>query len=264
MKQRYDEITYNDYKNQYLEVYKESEDLYKENIHIYYDYNFTFGMYYYKRYNLYYLCVRNSKLLDIYINLFKERKTINKDQIEKNLDNEYIELVRKVNLIKNQYDQAIVFKNIPEMLVDDLKELIDKFIDITNYIHPDLVNHDDITKKLWKDAVNAYRHNDLEGLRNCRKEIDDLGIELPNKLNLKIDYEKKIKSFKESIEILTSKNIYLKNSFPYNQKELLKSKELINKKIKEVEEDIRLFEGRLSILKEQLDDFLNTNQKYIC
>lgn len=264
MNEKYTEELYNELKEKYLTLYKQSEDLYKENIHIYYDYNYTFGMYYYKRYNLYYLCEKNTRKIEIYTDKITNGYEINTEVIENELDKEFEELLKKVNLIKNEYDQAIVFKNIPMMEETQLKELIETFVEITKYIHPDLRSHDDVIKKLWKKSVAAYRNNDIEDLRKCRAEIDCLGLEIPVTNNEKVDFASKIKNFKENIEILTTKNTFLINSFPYNQKEILKSKELIINKIKVVEEDIKLFERRLANLESIIEEFLNANQKYIC
>ena len=255
---------YNDLKEKYLNLYKQSEDLYKENIHIYYDYNYTFGMYYYRRYNLYYLCEKNTKKIEIYTDKLMAGVEINTEFIEKELDKEFEELLNKVNLIKNEYEQAIVFKNIPLMDEADLKELIELFIDITKYIHPDVRSHDEVIKKLWQRSVAAYRNNDIEDLKICRTEIDELGLDIPSQDDIKIDYESRINDLKENIEILTTKNTFLINSFPYNQKEILKSEELIINKIKAVEDDIKLFERRLANLEAIIEEFLNVNQKYIC
>ncbi|MCK9471749.1 MAG: hypothetical protein WC006_05145 [Bacilli bacterium] len=263
MKQKYDEASYNEIKQQYLDVYKQSEDLYKENIHIYYDYNYIFGSYFYKRYNLYYLCERFASRLNIYRDIRNNGNLINLENVEEELDNKFEELLRKVNLIKNEYDQAKIFRSIPLMKQEDLDELISTFNEITNYVHPDLRDHDEEIKVLWKRAVNAYRHNDIESLRNTRKRIDELGLELPSKRNIIIDYKKEIKRFIEKIEIITSKNIYLINSFPYNQKGLLASKELINNKIKEVEEDIKLFTRRLEYLENIIEEFLDINRNIL-
>lgn len=264
MYEKYTEEIYNELKEQYLILYKQSEDLYKENIHIYYDYNYTFGMYYYKRYNLYYLIEKNAKRIEIYTDKIANGLLINSEAIENEIDEEFEELLKKVNLIKNEHEQAIIFKNIPMMEEADLKELIETFGEIIKYIHPDLRSHDDVIRKLWKKSASAYRNNDIEALRKCRTEIDALGLEIPRKEDLKIDYESRIKNFKENIEILTTKNAFLINSFPYNQKGILKSEELIINKIKAVEEDIKLFERRLANLESIFEEFLNVNQKYIC
>src|SRR5690606_17876967 len=108
-----------------------------------------------------------------------------------------------------------------------------------------------------------YRHNDLSGIRKCKRELDELGIEKPIAKEKQIDYEIMIKKYKDNIEILTSKNVYLINSFPYNQRHILKDQELISKRIKEIKEDIKLLETRLVDLRELMSEFIQTNHKYL-
>lgn len=256
--------TYEKLKQQYLDLYKESEDLYKENIHIYYEYIFIFGSSYHKRINLYYLCERKSKMLDILLDKLAINQEINISEIENDLDLYFSDLISKVNLLKNEFKQAKVFLNLPQMSTQDAQELVNLFKTITSYLHPSLRDHDDNLKKLWKKALNAYRNNDLKALRSCVDKICELGLELPIKKDNNIDYEKMIQKFKENIEILTSKNTYLINSFPYNQKELINSKDLIDKRLKEVEKDIELFKKRLDYLEEVIANFISSNKSSIC
>lgn len=255
---------YESLKQQYLDLYKQSELIQKENIHIYYDYSFTFGETHYRRYQLYYLCERFAKKIDIFTEKVLEESEINIPEIESSLDITFKDLKAKADLIKKEYEQALVFKSLPLMPEEDFKEMVEIFNYIIEYIHPDIAKNDKTTQKLWKKSSGAYRNSDLKLLRKCKEELIELDLDLPKKKEKNQDYSKEIIKFKNKIEILTSKNTYLINSFPYNKKELLKNKDMIAERLKEVEKDINLLEEMVVKLEFTLDEFVTSNKKYIC
>ena len=258
------ELLYKNLKQKYLEVYNESEYLYKENIHIYYDYNYIFALYFYNKYNLFYLCERLSKKIDIYFEKLDNNQVINEEEIELNLDKEFAAMIKNINLIKNEYEQSLIFRSLPMMEEADIEKMNSMFKEILERINPGLIVHDSELKKLWDKSIDSYRHNDLDSLVVCYNEMNDLDLGNVETRKVEIDYEEEIKKYRENIEVLTSKNTYLKNSFPYNQQALLKDEKKIKSKIKEIEEDIELFKKRVNNLEELLADYTNLKRDLIC
>lgn len=251
-------------KQNFLFIYKESEDLLKENVVIYNQYNLVFGKHYYRRYELYCFCERLKRKLELCQVYLNKEEEIDENQVEITLDREFEEYLKRLQLILDEYNNAVSFNNLPNLSDLEIKEIKRIYIKIAKAIHPDVnLNITEDDKKLWQKALNAYKINDLKTLKECEFYLD-IYHSLPTKEITSIDViEQEIKKYIAKIASYQSKNDYLRNSFPYDQKELLQNEIMIQVKLKEVQDDIILFTERLNHLETMLSKILPKNE-YIC
>jgi hypothetical protein len=114
---------------------------------------------------------------------------------------------------------------------------------IVKKLHPDLnKNLTDQEKDLFLKATKAYEDADIDTLRT----IEILLSEIINKPDIEIDEFEELISSKKKYEDIRSSILYkineIKNSFPYNQKELLEDEILLKKRKDDLNEDIKIYE----------------------
>ena len=102
-------------------------------------------------------------------------------------------------------------------------------------------------------VTNAYKQGDIETLKN----IELLTEEVTEKTNTKdiglIELRECKTKYKRIIDELLESIKKIKESFPYNQKEFLKSDVLVNKRKEELERDTEQYKDIYS----KLEDILN-------
>lgn len=251
-------------KQRFLRLYKENEDLLKENVVIYNQYNFVFGKYYYRRYELYCLCERLKRKLELCQAYLNKEEAIDENKVEIILDQEFEEYLKKLQLILDEYNNAVKFNKLPNLSDSEIKEIKRIYIKIAKAIHPDVnLNPTEDDRELWQKTLNAYKSNHLKTLEECEFYLDNYRS-IPNQEITSMDViEQEIKKYQEKIAAYQSKNDYLMNSFPYDQKELLQNEMMVQEKLKEVQDDIILFTERLNHLETMLKEILPKNE-YIC
>jgi len=248
-------------KESFLDIYKIYEDLQKECVVLYNQYYFVFGEIFYKRYELYCLCERAKRKLELYYTSINRQESIDTEKVEKILDKEFVEYEEKLNNILREYNVALKFSELPRLSEEQSKELKRMYLKIAKKIHPDTVKEFTAEmKSLWIKTLEAYKHNNLEYLSECEFLLDnfqDIPAYSPSDYDILekeiIKYQNKIKKYKNKNKIITS-------SFPYDKKETLENKELIDEKIEEVESDIVFFKDRLNKMELRI---IELNPEYV-
>ncbi|NLD26459.1 MAG: hypothetical protein GX661_03775, partial [Acholeplasmataceae bacterium] len=229
-----------------LLISKQHEDLNKECVVIYHQYNFVFGECFYQRYQLYYECERLRRQIELYQYYLNREEKVNRQEVEQILLKEFLEYEQKLSKIFSEYQAAVEYNQSPFLSAEDIKEIKRIYIKIAKAIHPDLnPDFDEAKKDLWLKTLNAYKDNNLPVLQECEFLFDNyVHHEIEEETELDALSEK-IASFRKKIEDYQDRINLICNTFPYNQKELLENKVLIAEKINEVEQDIELFRERL-------------------
>ncbi len=253
------------FKESFLSIYKEYEDLQKDSYAIYHSYNLVFGESYHRRYLLYCECERTRRRIELCQYYLNRQEKIDHQEILKVLDNEFKEYEKKLQRIYEEYQAAQAYDQLPRLTNEEISEIKRIYIKIAKAIHPDLnLEYDKNHQELWFKTLSAYKNNDLETLKLCEFLLDyQIKVEEKQESNLDI-LQNQIESYQQRIEEYQDKSNYIINTFPYNQKDLLNNETLVKEKLQEVEKDIVLFETRLNKLKEQLRKIDPTYEKEIC
>ncbi|MCL2156504.1 MAG: DnaJ domain-containing protein [Methanobrevibacter sp.] len=175
------------------------------------------------------------------------------NQIEIEFEKYILELAEKgakINIALNRRDLKPLSKKEAIEIRKTYKELILK-------LHPDLNN--DIDKKgqdLFLQVMDAYEAADLESLKVLKVLASDISKNL-------VDEEDGMKRLKEDIDFLEirikliDKEIEeIKNSYPYNKKELIYNDEKLEKNKQILDEELNNQLEIFNKYKQKLDDLL--------
>jgi hypothetical protein len=182
------------------------------------------------------------KIMLIQIKLNREEE-IDYDEIEEQLDKEFSEYIKKLNKMTKDIEIAIEINSAGRLTEELTREIKEIYRRIVKKLHPDLnKNLTDQEKDLFLKATKAYEDADIDTLRT----IEILLSEIINKPDIEIDEFEELISSKKKYEDIRSSILYkiseIKNSFPYNQKELLEDEILLKKRKDDLNEDIKIYE----------------------
>jgi hypothetical protein len=249
-------------KVQFLDLYREYVDLGKENVVIYHQYNYLFGKVYHRRYELYCLCERSRRKIEMYQAALNRQEMINEEAAEQKLDEEFIEYIQKLNIIAEEYQNAVRFHELPNLQIADIQEIRRIYQKIAKKVHPDVhPESSEAAKDLWQKTLRSYKENDLEELQECELLLENLP-EIPKEENRMPDDD--ITHCEKEIDDLHHKINYLISSFPYNQKELVQNKTAAEERLYEVEKDIIFFSENLKKLEARLAELNPVYEKNLC
>lgn len=246
-------------KDQFLDLYQEYLDLGKENVVIYHEYNYLFGKAYHRRYELYCLCERSRRKIEMYQETLKRGEMIHEEAVEEKLDEEFTEYIRKLNIIAEEYQNAVRFHELPDLPKTEVEEIGRIYQKIAKTIHPEVYPEPtEAVKDLWQKTVRSYKENNLEDLQECEQLLDNL----PKTESRKDDRD--FLRYEKGIDDLRQKINYLMASFPYNQKELVQNRTSAEERLFEVEKDIIFFSENLKRLEARLEELNPVYEKNLC
>lgn len=180
-------------------------------------------------------------------------------QIDKILDDEFNSYKEKLESYYENINMAIDFMKAETLSDEDMKEFKKMYRAIVKKLHPDLnQNLTDKEKELFLKTVEAYESGDISTLRVIYAitiEIIDSGEEkiLSNSIEkLKIQKSDLIKQIEQVVNNIEK----IKNSFPYNQKDLLSNETLMKEKIEEYKADLDYCKEIYSQYNKKLDEML--------
>lgn len=224
------------------------------------DYMSRIGFLEYKLFEFQWEILRIKRKIELYqMKINRQEKPIEKE-IEKQLDEEYKEYDEKLNRMSEELNEALERKNYGVLSEEDSLELKRIYRKLIKKLHPDLnEEYNEKDKTLLLQVKKAYENGDLETLRNLEILVSDIS----ENENIEIGEIDELRKSKEKYELIVKdllKDIKkIKESFPYNQKEFLKSDILVNKKKDELKNEIDMCKEIYSELEEILKQIKGEN-----
>ena len=185
--------------------------------------------------------LRLKRKIELYQIKINRQEIPNEKEIEEKLNIEYKEYKQKLNQMSNDLQDALNRKNYEILSEENSKELKSIYRKLIKKLHPDLNNKDsENNKNLLLQVTHAYENGDLKTLKN----LELLTNEITEKENIEIGDFEELKQSKEKYKIITKELLEsikkIKESFPYNKKEFLKSDILVKKRKKELENEMEM------------------------
>ena len=150
-------------------------------------------------------------------------------------------------------NQAIEHSHGKFLSDEETKEFKKLYRSIVKILHPDL--HPDLSdaqKRLFQNAVQAYKNGDLETLRLIHTMSEE-----QNPSSDKTDSSTELYRQKERLEkaltTIQEEIAKIKSEFPYTMKSFLSDKEKIEEKKKELDSIIQQYQDMVKYYQEQLD-----------
>ena len=224
-------------------LYEEKDELvYHTCKNIETEYMSKVGVLEYKLYEFQCKILRLKRKIELYqINIYRQ-EVPNEKEIEEKLDIEYKEYEKKLNKMSNDIQEALNRKNYSVLSEEDGKELKNIYRKLIKKLHPDLnKENSEKNKNIFLQVTRAYENGDLGALKN----LDLLTDEVVEKENIEIGEFEELKKSKARYKgivkelLKTIKNI--KESYPYNKKEFLKSDILVQKKKEELKQEMEMY-----------------------
>ena len=212
------------------------------------------GILEYKLYEFNCKILRLKRKIELYQQKINMQELPDENEIENKLDKEYSQYEKKLNSISNTIQKLLYRKNLDFLSEEESREIKKVYRKLIKKLHPDLTKENNKQKeKLLIQVTNAYKQWDIETLKN----IELLTEEVTEKTNTKdiglIELRECKTKYKRIIDELLESIKKIKESFPYNQKEFLKSDVLVNKRKEELERDTEQYKDIYS----KLEDILN-------
>lgn len=171
---------------------------------------------------------------------------VNLSAVEQQLDEEFAEFKRQLEDQIHQMNEALEHSRAPALTPEEATELKHLYRLIVKQLHPDL--HPDITPeqvKLLQNAITAYENGDLQRLRIISGMLTEPVAPISDE-NTMVNLKKEKERLIETIAAIHEKIAAVKESFPYNAKELLSDP-------KKMEEHKASLEELIEDLKEAYD-----------
>lgn len=205
------------------------------------DYMSKIGILEYKLFEWQCKILRLKRKIELYQRKTNREEIPDENEIEKELDNEYKEYEEKLKQMSNELQNALQRKNYGILSEENTKELKRIYRKLIKKLHPDLnKENSERNKNLLLKVTRAYENGDLETLKN----LEILTNEIIEKENVEMGELEELNESKARYEIIINNLIEeikkIKESFPYNKKEFLKSEILVQKRRKELENEMKM------------------------
>ena len=219
------------------------------------------GILEYKLYEFNCKILRLKRKIELYQQKINMQELPDENEIENKLDKEYSQYEKKLNSISNTIQKLLYRKNLDFLSEEESREIKKVYRKLIKKLHPDLTKENNKQKeKLLIQVTNAYKQGDIETLKN----IELLTEEVTEKTNTKdiglIELRECKTKYKRIIDELLESIKKIKESFPYNQKEFLKSDVLVNKRKEELERDTEQYKDIYSKLEDMKHSMLYANK----
>ncbi len=220
------------------------------------NYMLSLGSLEYKAYELNCAVLRLKRKIELIQAKKNRQEKVIISVIEDNLDEEFAEYQRILEIQIDRMNSAIERGNGKVLSEEDTREIKKLYRAIVKILHPDL--HPDITEaqiKLFHNAVVAYENCDLNTLRIINTMVSD--PVLPDKNEDELSFQKKEKERLENLIKIINKRIEeIKSNYPYNVKNILEDEEKLNAKKTELENTIVEYKETISSFKQRIKEML--------
>lgn len=206
------------------------------------EYMSKIGVLEYKIYEFQCKLLRLKRKIELYQMKINRQEIPNENEIEEKLDIEYKKYEEKLNKMANDIQDSLNRINFEFLSETDSKELKNIYRKLIKKLHPDLnKENNEKNKKLFLQVIRAYEHGDLETLKNLELLTD----EITERDEKEIDGLEELKQSKIKYETIINELLQsiskIKDSFPYNKKEFLKSNILVEKKKDELKKEMEKY-----------------------
>ncbi len=205
------------------------------------EYMLTLGALEYTAYELRCDIMRIKREIELIQAKINRQEVIVLMQIEFILDSEFKEYTDNLNHRMDEINEALKREQSDTLSDDDVIELKKLYRQLVKKLHPDLnPNYTQQQKELFLNTVKAYENGNLEVLRTISMLVEETSDEYKFEDGIEELRIKKNK-YKEIITALNNEINTIKSSFPYNQKDFLQNKRLVNERIDELQELIEQY-----------------------
>jgi len=185
-------------------------------------------------------CKRQIELIQAAVN---RQESIEEDEIEKKLDNEFQEWYEK---IEEQYQKVKDAEDRLKCLLsdEDNAEFNKLYRKLVFKLHPDLnPNQSKDEENLWHRVQFAYEGGDLDEMRSLSIIIDAQHetIELPSAMDV---LQKRKEKLTDQIQKTINNMSELEQKFPFNIVSKLADKDWINTKVEEIQEKVNQWQEK--------------------
>ena len=177
-------------------------------------------------------------------------------QIDKVLDVEFAEYQARLNEQVEKMNAALERSHGKMMTDEETRELKKLYRAIVKALHPDL--HSDLTEaqtQLFLNAVDAYEHGDLNGLRIIDAMVADpaLPVEMTDGMSARVKEKERLSKLLQTIKDRITE---IKAEFPYTMKEFVQSPDKIEARKAELQEQIDQLTDVLTAYNEKIVEML--------
>lgn len=183
-------------------------------------------------------------------------KDIDIDEIEKQLDEEFISFKEEFDKKMNMFNKALYRNELEDLSDTDQVELKGLYRKIVKRLHPDM--NPDLSQeelKMFLNAVYAYKNGDLKALRLIWRVIeDDEEYDAYDSL----DGLKQLKmQLEDSIDETAIRIDEIKSHYPYLYKDILEDKNKVRELRNEYEKQLKDYDTASISLQSRIDNLLS-------
>lgn len=220
------------------------------------EYMLKIGTLEYKVYEFECKILRIKRKIELIQMRFNRQEVVNIIEIEIKLNVEFEEYQERLNQKLDEINEALERNNLGTLSADETQEIRKLYRQIVKRLHPDMnPNVSDRERELFTKAVDAYKSGDLETLRSISLLVTEISDneETTDSMN---DLKSKIEKMKKLITGVLNEIERIKQSFPYNQKELLADPARVEERRNEILHILEEYKEIYAFYEKKLNDML--------
>jgi len=186
------------------------------------------------------------------------QEKVSETEIETQLNAEYADYAEKLQEQMKAINAALHHGQLGGLSAEDSKELKTLYRQIVKKLHPDInPNQSETDKKLFLNALDAYKNSDLDTLR----AISILKSDTPDTItaNAFDELNKQEELFDERCRSVSEEIDKIKQSFPYDQMAFLENEDAVKERTQELNKTIEGYRTEHKTLEDRLSDLLWKN-----
>ena len=219
-------------------------------------YMFTLGSLEYKAFELNCMMLRLKRKIELIQAKKNRQEKVSIYAIDKLLDEEFAKYQEKLNEQIDKMNIALKRGKGEFLTAEETKELKTLYRKVIKALHPDI--HHDISEaqiKLFQNAVDAYENGDLNVLRIIKEMVVEPVLSDSSKKGLSV-FMKEKKRLLKMLELVKEQITEIKESYPYNLKPIVQSKELAAEKKANLEDTVLKFQEIIENYKNRIEEML--------
>jgi Mg2+ and Co2+ transporter CorA len=237
-------------------VLERDELLYQECKNIEMAYMLSVGGLEYKAYEVECAILRLKRKVELIRAKKNRQEKIVISKIEAILDSEFAEYQARLNELVDKMNAALERSHGRILSDEESRELKKLYRAIVKALHPDL--HPDLGQakiQLFHNAVKAYEHGDLNGLRIIDAMLSRTAVPAERSEGLAILVKEK-ERFEKLLKNIKDQIVEIKSVYPYTMRDLVQNPEKIDARKAELEERIKQLNEVLSAYTNRIAEML--------
>lgn len=219
-------------------------------------YMLALGSIEYKAYKLHCDVLRIKRKIELVQMKINRQEKIIVSALEEILDEEFAEYRQKLDEQIEKMNSALDRSKGEALTAEEAKELRKLYRGIVKALHPDI--NPDVTPaqiQLFRNAVQAYENGDLNSLRIISEMVAEPVVAENNESAMSTLVKEKERLIK-TLEFIHKQIDEIKSEFPYTEKELVRSPEMIEERRGELEQLISDLKTVYEVYSEKLEEML--------